>query len=174
MRVRDIMIPVVGSVDVRATLRDATETMKSLDIDPLPVCDAGRLVGLLSWKAVQERAVQDLLSTGTVLVSEVMDRDAACCLEDQDVVSALREAEDTGRARTAHRLPVTNGKGILVGIVSLQDLRARSHSDGDGVSAMTGVEAVDQLVDYQDDPVEYGSDASFPASDPPAPPRDPE
>lgn len=166
MRVKDVMIPIVSSVQVDASLRDAAEKMKALNIDPLPVCDEDRLVGVLTEQALIDRAERDGLGVGSQLVSDVMTTDTVCCFADQDVSAALKEIE--GEPST--RMPVIDQDHHLVGIVSLEDLRKGERIVNGEVSAVSDVESIDDLVHFDDDRVDFMSDASFPASDPSPPP----
>lgn len=167
MQVKDIMIPVVDSVTPETTLREASEKIKALDIDPLPVCEDGRIVGLVTEQAMMARAAQDLLATGSVPVSDVMDREVVCCSLTESVSEALGHLEDALHGQARGRVPVTDSEGKLAGIVSLADLRTHATDRDAGESAVEDVASVDQLVQFSDDRVDYMSDASFPASDPP-------
>lgn len=64
-----------------------------------------------------------------VRVSDVVCRAAVLCKAEDDLRSALK----TMAAEQARRLPVVNHEGILVGILSLDDvtLQARHHDDTD-------------------------------------------
>ena len=48
MQLKEIMTPGVEVVTPEATIQEAAEKMRHLDIGPLPVCDGDRLVGLLT------------------------------------------------------------------------------------------------------------------------------
>ena len=48
MQLKEIMTPGVEVVRPEATIQEAAEKMRHLDIGPLPVCDGDRLVGLLT------------------------------------------------------------------------------------------------------------------------------
>ena len=48
MKVSDVMTRDVEVVGPDATLREAAQKMKALDIGPLPVTEAGRLMGMVS------------------------------------------------------------------------------------------------------------------------------
>lgn len=166
MHVRDVMGPVVGTASPGDLLRDASETMKALDIDPLPVTEDGRVVGMLDRAGIDRHVREAGISAGLAPVREVMSRHVTCCSPDDPIHDALAQLEES--ASTTDRVPVVDGSGQLVGIVSSRKLRERDVAPGDGVTAVQAVEAVDQLVEYGDDRVDYMSDSSFPASDPPA------
>jgi len=48
MQLKEIMTPGVEVITPEATIQEAAEKMRHLDIGPLPVCDGDRLVGLLT------------------------------------------------------------------------------------------------------------------------------
>lgn len=56
MQLKDVMTHDVEVVRPDATLAEAAERMKSLDVGPLPVCDGDRLVGMLTDRDITTRA----------------------------------------------------------------------------------------------------------------------
>jgi CBS domain-containing protein len=167
MQVREVMGPVVGSANVDDLLRDASEKMQSLGIDPLPVTDRGHVVGVLSRDIIMKRLGQDGLSAGMSRVRDAMSTEVACCCADQDVSEAVAALEASTIAAAADRVPVIDRQGQFVGIASLRSLRRHGSEADDGTTAAQDVSSVDQLVTYDQDKVDYMSDSSFPASDPP-------
>ncbi|HLJ67925.1 MAG TPA: CBS domain-containing protein [Chloroflexota bacterium] len=171
MRVKDVMIPVVECLEPEMALRDASERMKALDIDPMPVCENERLVGLLSGSAVMAVAAREGLAAGSTIVRAAMTTDFVCCSGDQSLADAVRHICETLGPDARGRVPVTDDAGDLAGIVSIADLKRRAEEDvTGGVTAAGEVEAVSDLVSYKEDRVDYMSDESFPASDPQPPP----
>lgn len=170
MQVQDVMIPSAGCVDVDTTLREAAEKMKSLNLDPIPVCDEGRVIGVLNGDDLRAAAEQGLLATASKPVREAMKPGVICCRDEDDIESALAQLENQPGARAGARVPVVNRERHLVGIVSLEDLRKREALVAEDVNAVENVESVSSLVHFDDDPVDYMSDESFPASDPVPPP----
>jgi CBS domain-containing protein len=172
MKVREVMTPFAESVHPDDMLRDAFERMRALDLDPMPVTDGTRLVGVLSSADVARRAAESGLSTATVPVREVMAGLEGCVRGDEDVEAALEMIESGEGQGDAARVPVVDADGALIGTVARIDLR-RGHEDEhvtEGTAAVFAVESISSIADIKDDPVEYMNDASFPASDPPPPP----
>lgn len=172
MKVSEVMTPFAESVHPDDLLRDAFEKMKALDLDPMPVTEEGRLVGVLTTPAVADRAAESGLSTASVPVRDVMTGVKACIRADEDAADALQDLEGEPSAGGFNRLPVVDDQGNLVGTVARDALR-RGHEDeavSEGTAAVFDVEAISSIADFQDDRVEYMSDESFPASDPPPPP----
>jgi len=159
------MSPAAGSVSPSDTLRDAVVRMQTLGVDPVPVVEGGRLVGALSAATIQARAAESGLSTGSVAVREVMT-DAIAADEHETVEAAMSRLADVH----AQAIPVVSAEGTLVGSVTLEALRRQADAPGDGTTAVQAVQSVDDLRDFDEDRVDYMSDESFPASDPPPPP----
>src|SRR5262245_4078844 len=118
MQLNEIMTPGVEVISPEASVREAAEKMRHLDIGPLPVCDGDRLVGMLTDRDITVRAVADGRDPVTTPVREVMTSDIVYGFDDQDVQDATRLMEQY----QIRRLPVLNRNKRLVGIVSLGDL----------------------------------------------------
>ena len=170
MHVSDVMMPAVGSVRPDDTLRDAIEKLKALDLDPLPVIDGGRVVGLLYESTVVTRARRDGLAVGSEHVRDVMSLEDTCCFAGQDLNEAIEQIEKSPDIAGTRRIPVLGGDGLLVGVVSLDDLRKRRDQMAGAVDAVEDVQSIDSLASFEGDRVDYMSDESFPASDPMPPP----
>jgi CBS domain-containing protein len=172
MKVSEVMIPFAQSVHPDDSLRDAFQTMKALDLDPMPVTEGERLIGVLSSAEVSARAAQSGLGTASVPVRDVMSGLTTCIRADQDADEALRELEAAGPSGAFGKLPVIDAEGNLVGAVSRQDLSRGREGENvtEGTAAIFAVESISSIADISDDPVEYMNDESFPASDPLPPP----
>src|SRR5262245_56067255 len=118
MKVFDVMTQGVECIRPEATLREAADKMKALDIGPLPVCENDRLVGMLTDRDITVRATAAGVPPGLGQVRDVMTPDIVYCFEDQDIVEAAQLMEQN----QIRRLVVLNRDKRLVGIVSLGDL----------------------------------------------------
>jgi CBS domain-containing protein len=118
MQLKEVMTPGVEVISPEASIREAAEKMRHLDIGPLPVCDGDRLVGMLTDRDITIRAVADGRDPVTTPVREVMTSDIVYGFDDQDIQDATRLMEQY----QIRRLPVLNRNKRLVGIVSLGDL----------------------------------------------------
>lgn len=173
MNVRELMTPLVESVRPDDTLRDASEKMNALDLDPLPVTEGGRLAGIVGHAALMQRAAEEGLGAGSTKVREIMSTDPVCIREDMDLHSALEQLGKETEARRYSRIPVVDANGELVGSVTVETLRNRAQADeapSAGEAAVFGVESISSIRQFDDDRVDYMSDESFPASDPIPPP----
>jgi CBS domain-containing protein len=108
----------VEVVNPEATVEEAAEKMKALNVGPLPVCDGQRLVGMITDRDITVRAVAAGLGPDRAKVRDVMTPEVVYAFEDQDV----REAERLMQEKQIRRLPILDRDKRLVGIVSLGDL----------------------------------------------------
>jgi len=111
-----------------STLREAAELMKVLDVGPLPVCDDGRLVGIITDRDITTRAVAEGQDCWEGKVRDAMSRDIAYCFDDDADAVAARLMQE----KQVRRLLVLDRAKRLVGIVSLGDL-STSSGDKDAV-----------------------------------------
>jgi CBS domain-containing protein len=125
MWVREVMTPHVEVIHPDATLREAAQKMKSLDVGPIPVCDGDRLQGMLTDRDITVRATAEGRDPNSTRVRDVMTPDVVYCFEDQDVQDAARLMEE----RQLRRLVVLNRDKRLVGIVSLGDLAVQTDDE---------------------------------------------
>jgi CBS domain-containing protein len=125
MQVREVMTPGVLCVAPDDTLQEAARKMKNFDVGPLPVCDGGRLVGMLTDRDIVVRSVAAGCDPRAARVRDAMTPEVLFCYDDQDVGEAARRMEDN-RVR---RLVVLGRDKRLVGIVSLGDLAVSTHDE---------------------------------------------
>jgi CBS domain-containing protein len=122
MKVKDVMTRGAECTRPDATLREAAERMKALDVGSLPVCDNDRLVGMLTDRDITVRATGEGVPPALGQVRDIMTPQVISCFEDQDVGEAARLMEQN----QVRRLVVLNRDKRLVGIVSLGDLAAKA------------------------------------------------
>jgi CBS domain-containing protein len=122
MQLKDIMTHGVEVTSPEATLQEAAEKMRRLDVGPLPVCDGERLVGMLTDRDITVRTVAEGCDPTTTTVREAMTPEIVYCFEDQDIQEAARLMEQY----QIRRLPILNRDKRLVGMVSLGDLAVSS------------------------------------------------
>jgi CBS domain-containing protein len=125
MQVYEAMTPDVVSVGPEATLMEAAQAMRNLDVGPLPVCEGNRLVGMITDRDITIRATAQGQDPRTTQVREVMTPEVVCCLETDEVgqvAQVMQEAQ-------LRRLLVVSAEGRLVGIVSLGDLAVQTGDD---------------------------------------------
>ena len=118
MQIKTVMTCESVVVGPATTLQKAAEKMADYDVGMLPVCDGGRLVGVLTDRDIAVRAVAQACDPKTTTVRDVMTREVVYCFEDQEVEEAARLMEE----KQVRRLPILDRKQQLMGIVSLNDL----------------------------------------------------
>jgi CBS domain-containing protein len=161
MQVKDVMIPALGHVSPDDSLRDAAEKMKALNLSPMPVVRDGKVVGVLTEQTMLDHVRRDGLGIGSHQVQEAMSTEIVCCDENEPIDRALQKVEGGHTAR----LPVLDRERHLVGIVAIEDLRRGERLDAGG-PAGSEAELAGGRVPFDEDRVDFMSDASFPASDP--------
>src|SRR3989442_11351251 len=134
MRIKDVMTKNPEVVSPDASLIDAAQTMRRLDIGVVPVCESDRLVGVVTDRDIAVRTAAEGKDPTKCLVAAAMSADVSYCFEDDDIVQATRMMED----KQIRRLPVLNQKKRLVGIVSLGDLHVSGAANlaGEGLKAV--------------------------------------
>ena len=125
MQLREVMTRNVEEIPPQATLRDAAQRMRSLDVGALPVCENNKLVGMITDRDITVRAVADGCDPQRSTVREAMTGQIVFCYEDEDVQRAARMMEE----KQIRRLPVFDRNQRLCGIVSLGDLATRLRND---------------------------------------------
>jgi CBS domain-containing protein len=125
MLLRDMMTAKIEDIPADATLMQAAEKMKLLDIGAVPVRENDRLVGMITDRDIAVRAVAEGRDPKKVPVREAMSRDLCFCYEDQSVESAAKLMEE----KQIRRLAVFDRSERAIGMVSLGDLAVRNHDD---------------------------------------------
>ncbi|MCU0814287.1 MAG: CBS domain-containing protein [Burkholderiaceae bacterium] len=103
-------------------VNEAAKLMRTHHVGSLVVVDdtpAGRVpVGMLTDRDIVTTVVAKDVDPRTLQVQDVMSADLVSVKSDASVIDLLR----TMRAKGLRRLPVTDAAGVLVGLVSLDDL----------------------------------------------------
>lgn len=96
-------------------VKDALRKMESFNLTMLPVCESGRVVGMITTPEVSRRVREGGLDPARARVREVMSSDVFTGYEEQDVqevLQAMRQSE-------IPTLPVLDSENKLVGVFSL-------------------------------------------------------
>lgn len=119
MKVGDLCICDVAAVSRQTSLARAGTLMRKYNVGALPVIDRNeRAVGMITDRDIALALTRRNASPSEVLVEEVMAEEVAVCTADDDVREALRIM---GREQV-HRLPVVDDRGLLEGIISIDDI----------------------------------------------------
>jgi CBS domain-containing protein len=118
----DICSRIVTIADRRMTMTKAAQLMREHHVGCLVVVDdapAGRQVaGLITDRDIVTSVVAMELDPAVVRVEDAMISDVVTATETESVTDLLR----TMRSKGLRRLPVTTPQGVLVGLVTLDDL----------------------------------------------------
>ena len=128
MKIEEIMTPFVRCVQSDVTLVEAAVVMRDMDVGALPICDGGRLVGMLTDRDIALRAVAECRDPRWTMVKEVMSSGVTYIYSDQEVEDAAELME----RKQIRRLPVLNREKRLVGIVSLGDVAINTSNELSG------------------------------------------
>jgi CBS domain-containing protein len=138
MKISEVMTTDVETVSSDQTARDAAHFMLRADTGSIPVCDNGRVIGMITDRDIAVRGVAEGRGPDTP-VSDLMSDGIVCAHEDDDVASVAKRMSD----EQVRRMPVLDSDERLVGIVSLGDLSREAagevaHEALEGVSALGG------------------------------------
>jgi predicted transcriptional regulator len=108
--VRDVMTTSVISVSPEESVDEAARLLTFHDVSGLPVCAGGKVVGVVSEA--------DLIGKSGATVGEVMTSPAVTVSES----TGLEHVAEQLTQQRIRRVPVVNGQGALIGIVSRRDV----------------------------------------------------
>jgi CBS domain-containing protein len=131
MQIKEIMTRDVEVIRPEATLQEAAQKMRDLDVGAIPVCDGRKLQGMLTDRDITIRATAEGANPKERRVQDTMTEDVYYCYENQSVEDVAMIMMD----KQVRRIPVVNENRDLIGIVSLGDI-AVDHND-DEVSGAT-------------------------------------
>ncbi|MBV9391374.1 MAG: CBS domain-containing protein [Verrucomicrobia bacterium] len=112
----------VESVRPDASIQEAAQKMRSLDVGALPVVDGQQLKGMVTDRDITIRATAEGRDPKTTAVQEVLSPDLVSVFDDQD----LEDAAQIMQQKQIRRLPVLSRDQRLVGIVGLADVVAEA------------------------------------------------
>ena len=125
MLVRDIMTPRPLTARPWTTVRDVAELLLREDIRHLPIVDAGAVVGVVSDRDVRQFVRDTLFSDSTVARGHLTQPVSSIMCTDVIDAGADDEIDVVIEKMVEHKIgavPVTDGEGVLVGIVSVHDV----------------------------------------------------
>ena len=109
------------SIGPYKTVMQAARLMDDLNVGALPVCHGFRLVGIITDRDITVRATAAGLNPASTEVDVIMSSRVRSCLQEHSAEDVLREMASV----QIRRMPVLDGQGRLVGMISLGDLAAR-------------------------------------------------
>ncbi len=123
--VADVMTRDVRSMTPNDTVSKAAQAMDELNVGSIPVCDAGKVVGMVTDRDIVVRGIARDCDMKTAKLADVMSANVRCATEDQEIDEILSEMGES----KIRRMPVVDGQQRLVGIVSLGDIADKDSGD---------------------------------------------
>ena len=109
--------PVVTAT-AQMTVDQAARAMRSKNVGALVVVNAGRPVGMLTDRDIVVEVVARGMDPEEVRVGDVMVKKPVTIRQDLGIFDAARTFAKTG----VRRLPVVTGSGVLVGVITMDDV----------------------------------------------------
>lgn len=118
MKVKDMMHKGAEYVAPNAKLETIAKKMRDYDIGSIPVCEGGKILGMVTDRDIAIRALANGKDVSKLEAKDVMSKDVIFCRDTEEAEDAIRILEDN----QIRRLPVLNDAKQLVGMVSLGDI----------------------------------------------------
>lgn len=134
MKAKDIMSSSIVSLSSNDTIEKAAVLMKEHDIGSIPVCDGGKIVGIVTDRDITLRAVSSGVNTSTESVKSVMSTNPVTATPDMslDDISRIMSNEQI------RRIPIVENQKV-VGVISLGDLALEPKSDEKAGHSLSGI-----------------------------------
>lgn len=116
--VRDVMTPDPKVLEPGASVSDAAALMREGDIGDVVVVEDNRLCGIVTDRDIVVRVLADGSDPAAVTVGDI-------CSRDLTTISSMASVDDAVtliRDKAIRRLPVVDGDGAIVGIVTMGDI----------------------------------------------------
>ena len=125
MNVRALMKSNVKSAGADASVAEVVAIMEANDCGAVPVVDReNRVVGMITDRDICLALGPRRLPAAGIAVTDVMSRKVYACGPGEDILEAL----ETMKNKKVRRLPVIDGEGRLVGILSMDDIVLHAES----------------------------------------------
>ena len=135
MKIRDLMTTEVETVTAGQTAKEAAGFMLRADTGSIPVCDDGKVIGMITDRDIAVRGVAEGRGPETS-VRDLMSDGIICAREEDDIAAIAQKMSDS----QVRRLTVVDANDKLVGMVSLGDL-SRDAQNGAANKVLDGVSA---------------------------------
>ncbi|MBX5328184.1 MAG: CBS domain-containing protein [Candidatus Bathyarchaeota archaeon] len=117
LKVEDVMVKEVITIDENATVKEAAEVMNKFEIGCLIAIRKGKAMGIITERDLLKRVVADAKDANKTKVKDVMSSPLVVVEPSMD----LEEAVKLMFQMKIKKLPVVDGKR-LVGLISLTDI----------------------------------------------------
>ena len=127
MKVKHVMHKGSTSVQSDTPVRDIAKLMRKKDVGAIPVRAGGQLVGIVTDRDITCRGLANSGDINRMTAKDVMTKKVICCSPNDSLSAVVKKMEQ----KKIRRLPVTDGRAGLVGMLSLGDV---SHKVGKELS----------------------------------------
>lgn len=117
LKVEDVMIREVITIDENSTVKEAAEVMNKFEIGCLIAVRKGKAMGILTERDLLKRVVADVKDAKKTKVKDIMSSPLVVVEPDMELENAVKLMFQM----KIKKLPVVDGKR-LVGLVSLTDI----------------------------------------------------
>jgi CBS domain-containing protein len=124
-RVRDAMLTAPATLEASASAQEAGERLIAPEVRAVLVCDAGRLLGVVTRKTLVREVVATGRSPGSTPLREIAEPPIFTLDADLSLDEAFAELE----TRDLERVPVVEDGGRLVGVLSRSAVQRRLAED---------------------------------------------
>jgi CBS domain-containing protein len=121
LKIEDVMIREVITLDEAATVKEAAEIMNKFEIGSLIIVSRGKAVGIVTERDLLKRVVAEARDARNTKVKEILTTPLVVVEPNMNLEEAVKQMFQM----KIKKLPVVDGKR-LVGLVSLTDI-ARFH-----------------------------------------------
>ena len=122
MSVRSVCNPNVATISANRSVREAARRMRESHVGDLIVTEPNRggavPIGVLTDRDIVVGIIAENVSADDLTVGDIMSTDVVTVNEDNGLEFALREMQQKG----IRRIPVINSEGLLVGVLSADDV----------------------------------------------------
>jgi CBS domain-containing protein len=117
LKVEDVMIREIITIDENATVKEAAELMNENDISCLIAARKGKAIGIITERDLLKRVIVEAKNPRKTKVAEVMSTPLELISPDTTLEDAIRVMFD----KKIKKLPVAE-KNQIIGLVSLTDI----------------------------------------------------
>lgn len=118
MSLKELMTEDVTYLPATATVLDAAKFMTSMNVGSVIIADGESPCGLITDRDVVAKVIAHGKDSSTTIIGEVMVSPVVTISEDKDIMEATKLMSTHG----IRRLPITDAKGNLAGVISLDDV----------------------------------------------------
>lgn len=133
--IQDVMTRNPATCGEAAPVVEAARLMERENVGAIPVCENGKLVGIVTDRDIALRVVAGGRDPQQTKIQDVMTRDPQAVGVDEPIDRVMEMME----SRQVRRIPVIDAGGKLVGIIAQADIArlGDDHATGDVVEAIS-------------------------------------